>query len=97
MRVFSIAGKLALLLWLAALAGAGLTVLLQGALATRWALALAALSLVPLLLWLAHTVVQPLRRLLRAGRHSQRLSRRRLQLRRGLGRRRRARRSGAHA
>ena len=66
MRVFSIAGKLALLLWLAALAGAGLTVLLQGALATRWALALAALALVPLLLWLAHTVVRPLRRLLRA-------------------------------
>ena len=66
MRVFSIAGKLALLLWLAALAGAGLTVLLQGALATRWALALVALVLVPLLLWLAHMVVQPLRRLLRA-------------------------------
>ena len=63
MRVFSIAGKLALLLWLAALAGAGLTVLLQGALATRWALALAVLAL---LFWLAHTVVQPLRRLLRA-------------------------------
>ena len=65
-RLFSTTGKLALLLWLAALAGAALTLLLARALPAGQALLLAWLALAPPLLWLAYLVVQPLRRLLRA-------------------------------
>jgi len=66
MRVFSTTGKLALLLWLAALAGAALALLLVREVPEWQALLLAWLALAPLLLWLACLVVQPLRRLLRA-------------------------------
>ena len=66
MRLFSTTGRLALLLWLAALAGAVLASLLE-----RWTLPatavwLAWLALALPALWLAYLVVQPLRRLLRA-------------------------------
>ena len=66
MRVFSLAGKLALLLWLSALAGAAVVVMLESLLAPSWALAGAVALLLPLLLWIASAVMQPFRRLLRA-------------------------------
>ena len=66
MRVFSTTGRLALLLWLAALAGAALALLLARALPAWTALLLAWLALALPLLWLAFAVMAPLRRLLRA-------------------------------
>ena len=66
MRLFSTTGKLALLLWLAALAGAGLTALLEHWAPPTTAVWLAWLALALPALWLASLVVQPLRRLLRA-------------------------------
>jgi nitrogen fixation/metabolism regulation signal transduction histidine kinase len=65
-RIFSSAGRLALLLWLAALAGAALALLLAPAVPAWTALLLAWLALALPLLWLAFTVLAPLRRLLRA-------------------------------
>ena len=66
MRLSSTTGRLALLLWLAALAGAALALLLARAVPARTALLLAWLALSLPALWLAYLVVQPLRRLLRA-------------------------------
>jgi nitrogen fixation/metabolism regulation signal transduction histidine kinase len=66
MRVFSTTGRLAALLWLAALAGAALALLLARDLPVWTALLLAWLALALPLLWLAFMVVAPLRRLLRA-------------------------------
>ncbi len=66
MRVFSLAGKLALLLWLSSLAGAAMVVMLESLLAPPWAVAVAAMVLLPLLLWIASSLMQPNRRLLRA-------------------------------
>jgi len=65
-RIFSTSGRLALLLWLAALAGAGLTALLEHWAPPTTAVWLAWLALALPALWLAYLVVQPLRRLLRA-------------------------------
>ncbi|EQD79166.1 histidine kinase/response regulator hybrid protein-like protein, partial [mine drainage metagenome] len=59
-------GRLALLLWLAALAGAALALLLARAVPAWTALLLAWLALALPLLWLAFAVLAPLRRLLRA-------------------------------
>ncbi len=65
-RLFSTTGRLALLLWLAALAGAALALLLARAVPAWTALLLAWLALALPLLWLAFAVLAPLRRLLRA-------------------------------
>ena len=65
-RLFSTTGRLALLLWLAALAGAALALLLARAVPAWTALLLAWLALALPLLWLAFAVMAPLRRLLRA-------------------------------
>ena len=66
MSLFSTTGRLALLLWLAALAGAALALLLARWMLPAAALWLAWLALALPALWLAYVVVQPLRRLLRA-------------------------------